>query len=182
VVTSATPGEGKTVTSANLAITFACEGLKVLLIDCDLRRPRVHKLFGLRRSPGLCELLEKYDPHDLPVYQTGLNGLFVLPSGRHEPNSTESLPGPRMRTLLRDAANHFDITILDTSPVLAAADASILAAISDQVLLVVQAGSTSRTLAKEALIRLRSVGANVAGAVLNDPKGELPRDDEYSYG
>ena len=182
VVTSATPGEGKTITSANLAITFAREGLKVLLIDCDLRRPRIHKLFALGRSPGLAELLEQDAVGDLQVYQTGLPGLYVLPSGRREPSSNESLPGPRMRTLLRDAASLFDLVILDTPPVLAAADASILAAISDQVLLVVRAGSTSRTLAREALLRLHNVGANVAGAVLNDPKGEVNGYAEYQYG
>lgn len=182
VVTSATPGEGKTVTSANLAITFACEGLKVLLIDCDLRRPRMHKLFALQRAPGLCEALEQDPTAELRVHPTGLNGLFVLPSGKRQPDGAESLPGPRMRTLLRNAAEHFDLIILDTPPVLAAADAAILAAISDQVLLVVRAGSTNRMLAREALARLRSVGANVAGAVLNDPKGEVNGYAEYGYG
>jgi Mrp family chromosome partitioning ATPase len=203
VVTSAAPGEGKTVTAANLAVTFAYDGLRVLLIDCDVRRPRLHGLFQVPRSPGLMELLTPsysesdgtpsltFDPSagrtdsgrpitDV-VRSTNVRGLSLLTCGALPTNPSGLLSGVRMRVLLRDLAENFDLVILDTPPVLATADAGILASLADGVLLVVRAGQTDRAAAKRAHQQLVNVGARVVGTVLNDPGGEVSQYGNYYY-
>jgi polysaccharide biosynthesis transport protein len=203
VVTSAAPGEGKTMTSANLSVTFAYDGLRVLLIDCDLRRPRLHGLFQVPRSPGLMELLTPsyngadgsasltFDPGagrtdsgrpitDV-VRSTHVRGLSLLTCGALPTNPSGLLSGVRMRALLRELAKSFDLVILDTPPVLATADAGILASLADGVLLVVRAGQTDRVAAKRAHQQLVNVGARVVGTVLNDPGGEVSQYGDYYY-
>lgn len=202
VVTSAAPGEGKTLTSANLAVTFAYDGLRVLLIDCDVRRPRLHGLFQVPRSPGLMDLLTPsynsdgapsltFDPNagrtdsgqpitDI-VRPTNVRGLSLLTCGTLPTNPSGLLSGVRMRVLLRELAKSFDLVILDTPPVLATADAGILASLADGVLLVVRAGQTDRTAAKRAHQQLVNVGSRVVGTVLNDPGGEVSQYGDYYY-
>jgi polysaccharide biosynthesis transport protein len=203
VVTSAAPGEGKTLTSANLAVTFAYDGLRVLLIDCDVRRPRLHGLFQVPRSPGLMDLLTpSYNgPDGAPsltfdptagrtdsgrpitdvVRSTNVRGLSLLTCGTLPTNPSGLLSGVRMRVLLRELAKSFDLVILDTPPVLATADAGILASLADGVLLVVRAGQTDRVAAKRAHQQLVNVGARVVGTVLNDPGGEVSQYGDYYY-
>jgi Mrp family chromosome partitioning ATPase/uncharacterized protein involved in exopolysaccharide biosynthesis len=203
VVTSAAPGEGKTLTSANLSVTFAYDGLRVLLIDCDVRRPRLHGLFQVPRSPGLMELLTPsyngsdagqsltFNPRDgqtdsgRPVTDiirpTNVRGLSLLTCGALPTNPSGLLSGVRMRVLLQELAKSFDLVILDTPPVLATADAGILAALADGVLLVVRAGQTDRVAAKRAHQQLVNVGARVVGTVLNDPGGEVSQYGDYYY-
>ena len=203
VVTSAAPGEGKTLTSANLSVTFAYDGLRVLLIDCDVRRPRLHGLFQVPRSPGLMELLTPsyngndavpsltFNPSDgqtdsgRPVTDiirpTNVRGLSLLTCGALPTNPSGLLSGVRMRVLLQELAKSFDLVILDTPPVLATADAGILAALADGVLLVVRAGQTDRVAAKRAHQQLVNVGARVVGTVLNDPGGEVSQYGDYYY-
>jgi capsular exopolysaccharide synthesis family protein len=202
VVTSAAPGEGKTLTSANLAVTFAYDGLRVLLIDCDIRRPRLHGLFEVPRSPGLMELLAPRNGTD-PVHSlafeadsgrtdsgriisevlrpTNVRGLSLLTCGALPTNPSGLLSGVRMRLLLQELAKSFDLVILDTPPVLATADAGILASLADGVLLVVRAGQTDRVAAKRAHQQLVNVGATVVGTVLNDPGGEVAQHGDYYY-
>jgi polysaccharide biosynthesis transport protein len=203
VVTSAAPGEGKTLTSANLAVTFAHDGLRVLLVDCDVRRPRLHGLFQVPRSPGLMELLTpSYNGADLsqsltfnpgagltdsgrPVTDvlrpTNVRGLSLLTCGALPTNPSGLLSGVRMRVLLQELAKSFDLVILDTPPVLATADAGIMASLADGVLLVVRAGQTDRVAAKRAHAQLVNVGARVVGTVLNDPGGEVSQYGDYYY-
>jgi polysaccharide biosynthesis transport protein len=203
VVTSAAPGEGKTLTSANLSVTFAYDGLRVLLIDCDIRRPRLHGMFQVPRSPGLMELLTpSYNGSDAgqsltlnpssgrtdsgrPVTEvirpTNVRGLSLLTCGALPTNPSNLLSGVRMRVLLQELAKSFDLVILDTPPVLATADAGILASLADGVLLVVRAGQTDRLAAKRAHQQLVNVGARVVGTVLNDPGGEVSQYGDYYY-
>ena len=203
VVTSAAPGEGKTLTAANLSVTFAYDGLRVLLIDCDVRRPKLHGLFQVPRAPGLMELLTpttaatngieslSFDPGQgrtessraiaEVIRPTKIRGLSLLPCGALPTNASNLLSGVRMRALLHELAENFDLVILDTPPVLATADAGILASLADGVLLVVRAGQTDRLAAKRAHQQLVNVKARVVGTVLNDPGGEVSQYGDYYY-
>jgi succinoglycan biosynthesis transport protein ExoP len=185
VVTSAAPGEGKTMTAANLAVTLAYDGLRVLLVDCDIRRPRVHGLFQLPRAPGLMELLRASSDPDAPqpraIRETPVARLSVLTCGALPVNAANLLSGTRMRVLLRELQEQFDIIVLDTPPVLATADASIVASLTDGVLLVVRAGTTDKNAAQRAYQQLANVGARVVGTVLNDPGGEVAKEGDYYY-
>jgi tyrosine-protein kinase Etk/Wzc len=185
VVTSAAPGEGKTLTAANLAVTLAYDGMRVLLVDCDIRRPRVHGLFHLPRAPGLMELLTAYDRPDAPpppaIRQTTVARLSVLPCGALPMNAANLLSGSRMRMLLEELKQQFDIIVLDTPPVLATADAGIVGSLTDGVLLVVRAGATDRNAAQRAYQQLANVGARVVGTVLNDPGGQVAKEGDYYY-
>jgi capsular exopolysaccharide synthesis family protein len=185
VVTSAAPGEGKTMTAANLAVTLAYDGLRVLLVDCDIRRPRVHGLFQLPRAPGLMELLRASSDPDTPqpraIRETPIARLSVLTCGALPVNAANLLSGTRMRLLLRELQEQFDIIVLDTPPVLATADACIVASLTDGVLLVVRAGTTDKNAAQRAYQQLSNVGARVVGTVLNDPGGEVAKEGDYYY-
>jgi tyrosine-protein kinase Etk/Wzc len=185
VVTSAAPGEGKTLTAANLAVTLAYDGLRVLLVDCDIRRPRVHGLFHLPRAPGLMELLTSSDRPGSPpppaIRETTIARLSVLPCGALPMNAANLLSSTRMRILLDELKQQFDIIVLDTPPVLATADAGIVGSLTDGVLLVVRAGATDRNAAQRAYQQLANVGARVVGTVLNDPGGEVAKEGDYYY-
>jgi tyrosine-protein kinase Etk/Wzc len=185
VVTSAAPGEGKTMTAANLAVTLAYDGLRVLLVDCDIRRPRVHGLFQMPRAPGLMELLRASSDPDAPqpraIRESPVARLSVLTCGALPVNAANLLSGTRMRILLRELQEQFDIIVLDTPPVLATADACIVASLTDGVLLVVRAGTTDKNAAHRAYQQLSNVGARVVGTVLNDPGGEVAKEGDYYY-
>ncbi|MEP6506732.1 MAG: polysaccharide biosynthesis tyrosine autokinase [Gemmatimonadales bacterium] len=173
VVTSAAPGEGKTTTAANLAVSFAQQGMRVLIADCDLRRARLHKMFGVPRQPGLTECVLGQYEHEAVTRATDVPGLYVLPSGQLPPNPSELLGGERMRKTLEALSGAFDLVILDTPPLLAASDAAILSTLADGVVLVVRAGVTEAEAGQQAMQQLASVGARVVGAVLNDPDAKV---------
>jgi tyrosine-protein kinase Etk/Wzc len=181
VVTSALEGEGKTTTSVNLAATFAQQGVRVLLIDCDLRRAGLHKLFGEDRKPGLTNVLFRENATEEAIRATPVENLYLLPSGTLPTNPSEVLGGSRMREFMAELAGQFELLVLDTPPLLAAADAAILGTEADGVVVVVKAGSTELTAAKQAVSQLSAVGARVVGAVLNDPDGKVPKYSAYYY-
>jgi tyrosine-protein kinase Etk/Wzc len=179
VITSPSPGEGKTTTAANLAVSFAHQGMRVLLADCDLRRAKIHSLFGVSRSPGLTEILVGQETQETAIRETSVTGLYLLTSGNLPPNPAELLGGAAMRKTLESLTEAFDLIILDTPPLLAASDASILATIADGALLVVKAGSTETEAGHQALQQLSAVGARVVGAVLNDPDAKVQKYGAY---
>jgi polysaccharide biosynthesis transport protein len=183
VVTSASPEEGKTTTAANLAVTFAQQGMRVGLVDCDLRRPRLHRVFDMKPDPGLTQCMLNGNGGSAAFRPTAVSNLHLLPSGPVPPNPAELLGSEALGRFMEKAATDFDVLILDSSPLAAGSDAAILASRADGVILVLRAGETDRAAARHALQQLGTVGARVVGAVLNDPDAQIPRYAEYyAYG
>jgi capsular exopolysaccharide synthesis family protein len=168
LVTSANPGEGKTTTVANLALVMAQTGKRVIAVDSDLRRPTLHRFFGVENGTGLTTLLLSGEPElDGCLKPTAFDNLWVLPSGPQPPNPSELLGSRRMESVLQSLKQSADIIVMDSPPALAVADASILASRVDGTLLVVDSGRTragSLQRAKETLGRAKT---NLLGAVLN---------------
>ena len=179
VVTSPGPAEGKSTTAANLAIAFAQQGHRVLIIDCDLRRSRLHKMLEVPQTPGLTNVLVADSVVADAIKPTRIDGLMVMPSGALPPNPAELLGSARMRSLLEKLSESYDTIILDTPPLLAASDAAILSRLADGALVVVRAGRTERSALESAIQQLATVGARVLGSVLNDPDAEIPKYAAY---
>jgi capsular exopolysaccharide synthesis family protein len=177
VVTSTAPREGKSLVSSNLAIALAQAGQRTLLIDADLRKPKAHDIFGLDQEPGLSNVLVGDAPLKAAVRETTVAGLSVLVAGRIPPNPTELLGAPRFRELMTAVKTHFDWIIVDTPPVMAVADATLVAHLATGVVFVVGAEMTSRHAAKRALDQLEHVHAKFVGGVLN--KVDLHRNPYY---
>ncbi len=173
-VTSAGMGEGKTTTAVNLAVTLAQDGRRVLIVDCDFQRARLHRLFGLPREPGLADVLAGRRHGTETVWPTRQNNLWLMPAGRPD-EPADVVQTAALRALLHELAGTYDVVVLDTPPLLPTADAAIFAAIARGVVFVTRAGRTDREAARLAMHRLDDVGARVVGAVLNDPDAESPR-------
>lgn len=167
LVTSANPSEGKSVTSANLAIVMAQAGRRTLLVDADLRKPTGHKKFGLPREPGLVQRLFSEEPFSIQGLHQPADDLWVLTAGSLAPNPSELLGSKRMRELMDEMREHFDLIIFDAPPVLAATDAVLLSTQCDATLVVTRAGQTRDYDLDSALEALNGVGAAVIGTVLN---------------
>jgi polysaccharide biosynthesis transport protein len=178
LVSSAQPGEGKTTISANLAISLAQLGQRVLLIDCDLRRPSVHRAFQIQGSLGVVSYLAGQRDWRAAVEKTSLPGLDVLVSGPVPPNPAELLSSDRMQKLIQEALEDYKFVLVDSPPLLNVSDSRILATLVEGVVLVVKGGETPRELARRAQAYVSDVGARVIGAVLNNI--DLHR-EEYSY-
>ena len=177
VVTSAGPGEGKSLFSSNLSVSLAQAGQRVLHIDADMRRPRVHQIFDVTQEPGLSNLLVGDCKPSEAVRKTAVKNLCVLPAGMIPPNPAELLGSKRCAEYLATLGEHFDWVILDSPPVLAVADASVLANGASGVIFVVGADQTSRYTAKAAVDQLHAVQAHVIGAVLN--RADVDRNPYY---
>ena len=166
---SAEPGEGKTTIASNLAISLAQLGKRVLLIDGDMRRPCVHKLFAIEdRSAGLVTCLTGDQEWRQQVRPTGMTDLSCLVCGPVPPNPSELLSSDRMQMLIREAMADYDFVLVDAPPLLNVADGRILATMVDGAILVVKGGFTPRELAQQAQLHIRDVGAHLIGVVLND--------------
>jgi capsular exopolysaccharide synthesis family protein len=166
LVTSPGTQEGKSTTVANLAVAMVQSGLRTVAVDADLRRPRLHQLFGLDLGEGLIGALleERTDGRLQPAL---MEGLRVLPAGKLLPNPAKWLGSRRMGKLLAELAEQVEVVLIDSPPVLSVADAAVLARGVDGVLLVLEAGHTRREVARHAVESLRQVGANLVGVVLN---------------
>lgn len=179
LVTSANPIEGKSLTVANLGVVMAQAGHSVVLIDADLRRPTLHRIFGLTKEEGLTNALLQGNPSpDGYLQATKVENLRVLTSGPLPPNPSELLSSERMRKLIEHLKGQADVLLFDSPPSLAVTDAAVLSSQVDGVLLVVDAGACRRDLAARAVEGLSKVGGNVLGAVLNKLS---PRGSGYYY-
>lgn len=183
LVTSSAPSEGKSVSSANLALVLAQNDAKVLLVDCDMRRPRMHKAFSIPASPGLSELLTSKDSQSV-IRRTELDNLHLLTAGTLPPNPAELLGSERMDEVLTSLKEHYDHIVLDAPPILGVADSVILSMKADGVVLVVSANQVSKDAAREAVKRLRMVKAPLIGALFNkvDTRLGLAGYESYYYG
>ncbi|WP_307345185.1 CpsD/CapB family tyrosine-protein kinase [Metabacillus malikii] len=178
IVTSSGPAEGKSTTTANLAVVFAQQGKRVLLIDADLRKPTVHYTFRTENHVGLSNVLTRQMTLEEAVSVTAQDKLWVLSSGPIPPNPSEVLGSKGMQALLEQAKEDYDLIILDTPPVLAVTDGQVLANQADGVVLVVSSGKTEIESAKKAKELLDSAKAKILGVVLNNKKAE---DSHYYY-
>lgn len=169
LLTSPGPGEGKSLTTANLALTIAQSGMRVLIVDADLRRPTVHRLFGCQKSPGLSELMSG-DLSNLKdfVKNTYADNLYVLTCGETPPNPVGVLGSDKMKQLIEMTKSQFDFVLFDSPPLIAMADASVLAAELDTTLLVLHAGKTKQQIANQAREMLERLNINIFGVVLNN--------------
>ncbi|MBK6434067.1 MAG: polysaccharide biosynthesis tyrosine autokinase [Anaerolineae bacterium] len=168
MVTSPAPSEGKSMTSANLAAAVARAGRQVILVDADLHRPRLHRVFNLTNNVGVTSaLLADHPSVEGLLQETQIPGLRVLTAGPLPPNPAELLGSSRMKDLIAALNAHADMVILDTPPVVALADAAILSTHTDGVLLVLDAAHTRREVARRALASLGQVKARVIGVLLN---------------
>jgi capsular exopolysaccharide synthesis family protein len=167
VVTSTRPGEGKTLVAANLAIALAQSGQRVLLFDADLRKPRVHDVFDQRLEPGLSNLMVGQAKASEVMRKSAVSGLWLLPAGRIPPNPAELLGSKRFKDFQSTLRRHFDWIVIDSPPVMAVTDPSIVAHAADGVVFVVGAEMTARHAAQSALEQLESANARIIGAILN---------------
>jgi capsular exopolysaccharide synthesis family protein len=177
--TSPGPNEGKSTTALNFSVMLAQQGQRVLLLDADLRRPSLHRALDILREPGLTNLLvgdaevrEAIRPNVLP-------SLDFLPSGPFPPNPSELLNSKAMERLLDELKGKYSHVILDSPPVLAVTDASVLGAHADGVVVVLRSGETEQKAAERSVDQLRRIGVRVFGAVLNEVATSTPEESYY---
>jgi capsular exopolysaccharide synthesis family protein len=167
VITSAGPGEGKSLVASNLAVALAQAGQRVLLIDADMRRPRVHEIFGGDQEPGLSNVLSGNAKTSEAIRKGKTAGLWLMPAGHIPPNPAELLGSRRYSDFIASLSAHFDWVLLDTPPVMVVADSSIVANQSSGVVFVVRADHTSRHAVRAAVEQLEAANAHLVGSVLN---------------
>ncbi|MGD8189495.1 CpsD/CapB family tyrosine-protein kinase [Brevibacillus ginsengisoli] len=180
VVTSAAPGEGKTTTISNLAIVLSQSGIRLLLLDGDMRKPALHRVFRLDNEQGLSDLLLHRAEMDQVIQRIPDIGIDVITSGPIPPNPAELISTPRMRMILEQLQNRYDMVLIDSPPILPVTDTQLFATMVQGVLLVVRSGRVKLANVQKAKMLLEHVGANLIGAVLNDKKVKS-KDYYYEY-
>lgn len=180
MVTSSNISEGKSTVSANIATTFAKQGLHTLLVDSDLRRPTVNATFGIDNPQGLSNYLSErnFDINSI-IYKTSVKNLYVMPSGPIPPNPSELIGSKRMAELIKKLSDQLDLVIFDAPPVLSVTDAQIVSTNVDGTILVVRANKTEKAAVKEAVRLIKQVGGHIIGTILNDV--EVKGSGYYGY-
>lgn len=182
MVTSAGPSEGKSTTAANLAVTYAQNDKKTLIIDADLRKPTLHRVFTMSNRWGLTNLLSgQIVQTGEAIQETSVDNLYLLPSGPIPPNPSEILASRRMSQLLEDLRQKYDKIIIDTPPALAVTDAQIVATKSDGTMIVISSGEVKRDAALKTKAKLEHVKARILGVVLNNVDRKLGEAYYYYY-
>lgn len=178
-ITSSVPGEGKSTTACNYALSLAETGKKVLLIDCDLRKPTIHRKFKISNAAGLTNVLLGETTIENTLCIVG-SGLSILTAGTLPPNPAEVVGSKRMNDFLQKMEKLFDYIVIDTPPLLAVADGQIISSISDGVLLVVESKKTPKDSVLKSKELLTNAKANILGIILN--KCEISHKKGYGYG
>ena len=181
LITSSQPGEGKTTTAVNTAISLAQLGVSVLLIDADLRRPAVHKAFKIPHNRGISSYLVSNTPIEDLVIKLPIPNLSVLPCGPIPPNPAELISSDRMKDLLRTLGEQYDHILIDSPPLVSVTDPVILSTMVDGSILVVQSGKSTRDLVRRARRELAGVGSKIFGVVLNNVDVKREGYDDYYY-
>ncbi len=179
VVTSSQPGEGKSTIVSNLAITMAQSGMKVLLMDCDLRKPMIHKKFDLANLEGLTSIISGRKKFEECIKTVDLPNFYILTSGPVPPNPAELLGLKRTKNLIGDLKEIFDIILIDAPPVLAVTDAQVLAALCGNVILVASYGEAEKDDVVSAKELIDKVGAKILGVIINKVPNKAKK--YYSY-
>ena len=179
LVTSSTPGEGKSTNAANLGVVFAQEGKKVLIVDADMRKPTLHYTFGIFNTVGLSTVLSRQNELNCAIQETPIVGLFVLPSGPIPPNPAELLSSKAFDAFLEEMKKHYDLIIFDAPPLLSVSDARVLSHKCDGTLLIIHSGVAEKEDVLKAQSILATSQAKVLGVVLNNYK--MPKNRKYYY-
>ena len=182
LVTSASPGEGKSTVLANLAVVAGETGARVIAVDTDLRRPRLHEMFGVARSPGFSDAVLEGPGGRPPLQETSAPNVRVLASGTPPPNPAEVLASQRGAALIALLADDADLVLLDSPPIGPLADAAVLAGRADGVVLVIRSGKTARSAVSQARAQLERIGARLLGAVLNEARLDPAMKRYYAAG
>jgi capsular exopolysaccharide synthesis family protein len=178
VVTSPGQAEGKTTTCANIAVCMAQAGRKVLLLECDLRKPKIHKYFGLHNDKGLTDIIVNNVESESVIKQVDeIENLYIISCGLLPPNPTEILESTKMINLTNKLKENYDLVIMDSPPVGELTDAAIISKMSDGVILVLASGEVNIEVARHAKIALENVNAKILGVVLT----KLGRHSGSSY-
>lgn len=182
VMTSANPGEGKTTTTLNLALTFAQTGARVLAIDCDLRKPRMHRYIGIKKNIGISSILSKQVTIDEAIHKNVRLGLDVIASGEIPPNPAELLASESMKALIEELSKRYDYIFFDTPPVTVVTDASALSTYVDGVIVVVRQNYTDHESLAMGVDLLNIAKAKILGFFINDVQSQRGGGYRYRYG
>ncbi|MBB3108573.1 capsular exopolysaccharide synthesis family protein [Paenibacillus phyllosphaerae] len=170
LISSAKRSEGKTTTSSNLAVAYANEGKRVMLIDADLRNPALHNVFSIHNTKGLCERLVDESNTREVIRETGIAGLSLITSGIIPINSAELVSSEAMKSLIDELRNSYDVIIIDSPPVLLVSDGLALSTLCDGVVMVIDSKKTEKIHARKAKMLFEHVNARLIGVVLNNVK------------
>lgn len=167
VFTSSSPGEGKSTIAANYAVTLTQAGYNVLLVDCDMRNPTIHKIFGLKNDTGLTNILVGLTPFQKAIHTGWVERLNIITTGPIPPNPAELIGSPKMDKFIEDISQKAGIVLFDAPPVVPVTDAQLLASKVDGVIMVVDVGAISKEMANKAKELINNVNGRILGCVMN---------------